>query len=83
MSAHGLDRLIGYTAAIAIFFMGMTVIGRAHFSHRFPLLSQLSLISPVDSIGISKRALVAFVKITGFPPPFITIPARVNVTDCP
>ncbi|SQI15941.1 Uncharacterised protein [Salmonella enterica subsp. enterica serovar Senftenberg] len=35
MSAHGLDRLIGYTAAIAIFFMGMTVIGRAHFSHRF------------------------------------------------
>lgn len=35
MSAHGLARLIGYTAAIAIFFMGMTVIGRAHFSHRF------------------------------------------------
>ncbi|EHH3778186.1 hypothetical protein J8A59_004609 [Salmonella enterica subsp. enterica serovar Java] len=35
VSAHGLARLIGYTAAIAIFFMGMTVIGRAHFSHRF------------------------------------------------
>lgn len=35
MSAHGLARLIGYTAAVAIFYMGMTVIGRAHFSHRF------------------------------------------------